>query len=341
MKRLTVLLVLLALLFIVQCEWPEEDDEAEPLPLCDECLDAAPDEGSLTIRIPGDDNEDYVTQTVGDLAEFYTDTRQISRDLNFWILGTLGWLDEILTVPPTENEDGFCVWGPFIPEGLSPVEARFRMQRHSADDYDYFWEERPKNTNDDWWQTWGGSITPATSTARRGIGNLTIDFDAARELDPTRQEAGTMDVDYDTISDGRRIDISFSQFQDLRPDHMDEPMDADYHYHNRADNSGEFEFVFFLDIHQDDWGDAYPEKETVTTLTQWQTDGAGGATRVVEGGDLAQVEVEGFTIPLDRIDQVECWDAQFARTYYRMDFVFTDGQTATIEEEGDPETCVF
>ena len=339
MKRLWLPLFVCLMFLVMQCGGEEQKPpEAE---LCDACLNAAPDATSLEIRIPGDEESDINTMALGELAFFYTQTRQMSDDTNFWILGTLGWLDEILTYPPTEHSGGYCIWGPFIPSGLSPVEQRFRMQQNSETDYTYFWEERPKNTEDEWTMIWGGAIEPATDTARRGIGQLNIDFTAAYALDPALQQEGQIEVDYDTYTDGRRIDITFIDFMDLRPGQMTEPMDAAYHYHNRADNSGEFDFSFLADVHQEEWGETYPELETLTYATQWLPSGAGGCTCTVTGGDLSAPDYPGLTAPLEEIVETECWNELFLRTYYVAVFKLEDGTEVTMDEEGDPTDCVL
>jgi len=338
MKMHLVIFLAFALL-LAACE--PRDETSEPLPLCDECLQAMPDSESLRISIPGDDSGESTTQTIGDLATFYTDTRQMSDDVNFWILGILGSLDEMLSYPPTAHEDGFCVWGPFVPSGLSPVEMRFRMRQHSDSDYDYFWEERPKNTPDDWTVVWSGAVTPSTTTARRGVGNIDADFGAMLALDPTLQQDGKMLVDYDTYTDGRRIDITFEDFMDLRPGQMAEPTNAVYHYWNRADNSGEFDFSFAADLHHDQYGDAYPALEDIVFQTQWLADGTGVSTRTVSGGDMVEAPHEGLPAPLQEVDEKECWDELFRRTYYQSVFKFSDGESAIFAEEGNADDCAF
>lgn len=327
--------ILVALtLAMVACAPRDEEDEDDwgGDGLCDACRDAAPDPEDLDIDIPGDDENGGDTKgAVGELAEYYNDTVDISRALNFWILGHLGWLDEILSFPPSEHEGEYCIWGPFIPSGLSPVEVQFKMKRVSVTTFDYYWQERPKNTENEWSDVWGGDIVPATDTARRGIGNLFIDYTLAKQLDPTIDTTGVINVEYDTYSDGRQIDITFDQFSFTE---YEAPANASYRYHNHADNTGEFTFVLFADLGT---GGPSADLETFSYETQWLGSGAGDCTLTISGGDINEDTSHGS--PLQRVEGYECWSSQFLRTYFKETAFLADGTEVLLSEEGSAGQC--
>lgn len=307
--------------------------EAVNTELCDACLKAAPDPDSLEVTIPEADGKagrgDW-PKSLGQLPVYYDLTVDISRGLNHWILGQLGFLDEILTYPPTQSDDNTCTWGPFIPSGLSPVEAQFEMTQVSDTQFDYTWSHRPKNTDGEFTAVWGGEITPATDTARRGVGNLYMDFTALQGLDPTWDASGRFDVDYDTYTDGRRIDIEFTDFVGEDSGY---PSTGTYHYHNHADNSGEFSYIFDVEI---DGGNS-SEPERASVVTQWEPTGAGTSEFAASGGDIGSDDTFGSNVT--EIGGLECWDELFGRTYYRIEVRFESGDPLKLEEEGSEGDC--
>ncbi|MBZ0270618.1 hypothetical protein K8I61_01165 [bacterium] len=337
--KIPMLFAMVAVLaFGVSCF--REPEGGEPLSsnaynseLCDQCLEASPEPESLDISLPGDDKIGALA--VGDLATLYDQTVDITRGLNFWILGHLSFLDEILSYPPSSGDEDTCVWGPFIPSGLSPVEARFVMTKLSPEEFVYSWDERLKNTDGEFKPVWGGEITPSTDTARRGVGNLFIDFTTAQELDPTWDASGILNVTYDTYTDGRKIDIDFSEFQ---PEDAEYAVDAEYRYHNHADNSGEFRFTYFADIDISD-DPAKDELEVINQETFWLGTGEGYSTQTVSGGDITGTTFGPVT--LDRWEIHECWDETFRRVFYEARIVDTDGNSfGDGTTEGDPADCV-
>lgn len=339
-----IALSILAVLMILSGCFPEEKDESTGAKLdddglCDACLNSAPDPDDLSIDIPESDDK---TKSKGDMAELYNVTVDMSRALNYWILAHLGWLDEILSYPPSNFDGEYCIWGPFIPSGLSPVEVQFLMRQslQNANSFDYYWKERPKNTSDEWSDVWGGDIVPSTTTARRGIGNLFIDYTTARELDPTIDATGMLNVQYDTYTDGRQIDISFDNWQ-FEWDDLTLPLDAEYHYHNHADNTGEFEFTYFADFPMAGQN-CSGALETFSLLTEWLSSGQGASYATINGGDFGSCEPEGFGSKVDYIRSYECWNDAFERTYFEEKLILTDGSEVYMTQpEGDPSSCAF
>ncbi len=315
--------------------------------LCDACNDAAPDPSSLQLTVPGYDENDSKSKNfspcadaIGEMACYYNDTVDICRALNYWALGYLSVLDEMLSYPPTEIDGEYCVWGPFTDPYTPPTPsvAKFMMKRQSTTTFDYYWKERPKDStsDDDWQDIWRGEIVPSTSTARRGLGSLWIDHTTAKELDPTRNSSGIVEIEYDTYTgDAREIDITFTGFTF---DEFSMATDAQYHYYNDAADDGEFDFNIELDF----MGATIPE--TWTYETQWMGSGAGVATVTIDGGDLDTVEWPevGSGVFINKFVGIECWGDDFARSYFEQKLYLSDSTTVDIETpQGNSSTCVF
>ena len=334
-------LVLIAILLIASvsflgCQRNDESDEDDwgGDGLCDACLDASPDMDQISLDIPGEDQTKgtYDTQSVLEAGDpnFYMDTRNISDSLNFWIRGHLGFMDEILSYPPSGNDGEYCFWGPFIPSGLHPVEVLFKMRQSISvnNSFDYTWQERLKNTEDPWQDIWGGDIVPATETAHRGVGNLYIDYTTAKQLDPASLPTGLMEVEYDTYSDGRQIDITFTDFAF---NDFDIPTDATYSYHNHTDNAGEFEFAISADL----FGGT--EAELLSYTTQWISTGSGVSIQTVSGGDMD--EDNSFASPIDRVEGKQCWDDLFDVFFYSQIAYLEDSTEVELKNVGDESAC--
>ena len=346
MKKCMLLFSILALaafaIGLVACGSDNEDKEADfggMSPYCEACANAAPDPDSLEMDIPGEDeNEKKVdVLTIGQLPIFYDMTVDISRVVNHYVLMHLGMLDEILSWPVTENADGYCVWGPWIENGLSPVETRFRMIKVEDNHFEYMWEQRPKNTEEEFQKVWYGEIFATVGTNRRGTGSMTIDYDTASLLDPTIDASGVVDVVYDTVTDGREIQVTFNDFDGEGTGVL---TNGTYYYHNHLDNHGSFQYEYLDDIHKWMFLTNQPEAETVQVETLWQTDGAGISTSYIDGGDIGETAwFDGKTV--DHVEALECWDSDFGRTYYRFQLYLQDGSDQALEEEGDEATCVY
>jgi hypothetical protein len=335
MKRGALVLAVgvLALAFAA-CSPPKPPQPA----LCTACEKAAPEKSGLQLNIPGETQMQALSVTggpaLGQLSDYYNDTVQMTRSVNSWALGMLGWIDQILSYPPNNHANDYCIWGPFVPDGLSPVQMQFKMRQQSSTTFDYYWEERPKNTDGAFRDVWWGDMEPVSSTVRRGIGVLHIDFTAANQLDPTSLGTGAMDMNYDTYTNNaRRIELTFTNFS---PDGVQAPADQTYQYYNAADNSGEFIFSTLGNI---DPSLNLPNLETFAYHTLWLGSGAGNCHQTVTGGDLDKIP--GFPSPLEKIDGYECWDENFLLVYYEQTAYLQNGQTLAMATTlGDASACV-
>ncbi len=291
--------------------------------------------------MPGHEYDaDY--KAVGDHAEYYTDVVQFTEDINHYTLYFLSLIDEITSYDATECTDDACTWGPWQDTGLDQAQSRFIMTLVAADTYDYMLQWRPKNSDseDDWKDIWTGHVVVSTTTARRGEGYFTIDFTTANDIDWMIEELGVMHVDYNTVSDGRQIDIEFVNFI---PDYedlwwVDNPFNADYRYVNHDDNTGSFTFDWMDDIHYDEFEGADHEiLEHMWFNTRWQANGVGRSDLIVTDGDLpADFDLLAWK-------SSECWDSAYLRTYYTESGVDMAGGETVVPDstEGDDMDCAF
>lgn len=345
MKIRVVILFLTAFIFALvafSCG-EDEDDESKDYGgdgLCDACLGAAPDMTYLQITVPGYTEQD--TKALGDMAEYYDMTVDVCRGLNNWVLGYLGIIDEILSYPPTSHDSQYCIWGPFTDPYTPPTSSvsRFMMRQQSTSLYDYYYQERPKDStsDDDWQNVWEGDIEPSTSTSRRGVGNMFIDHTLAQQLDPTRDSSGQVEVEYDTFTnDARAIDITFTNFAF---DDNDTPFTGTYHYYNDANDDGEFQFILQMDFDDPESEFSGGALETWSFTTTWVGSGRGEAEVTIGDGDITGAPWQSGTV--DHFLTHECWNDNFARVYLAYKLILDDGtELEYIPAEGNISDCPF
>ena len=333
MQRSIYVLIVLAVALLI---WSCGDDNGD----WEEFRDAVMEVQDLQLKVPESEGQNKrvssvaLNSTLGQPGDYYTVTVQMTREVNFHILGMLGWLDDILSYEPTKLEGDKATWGPFKPDaGLSQFEMRVIVEKKADNHFKFSFDVRPKEGGD-WKSFYSGENKTTGSTARRGEGYLNIDFDVVAAVDTTSKLRGSLDVTFDT-AEGRNIDIVYNQFQDL--DENEEPFDATYHYAENADLSGEFRFTASGDIHKDDWGNQYPEKEDWVVTTRWQSEGAGRSDVTATGGDM-----DATTPPVEKFLISECWGDDFGVTYYTMQVETSTGETYTDPTAaGEESSCVF
>ena len=328
-------------LWLTACE-QEEDDSGDDYEF--EYFYAIPSEESLRLEVPGAhyDSDDYGSKAVGDQAKYYKETVQHTRDVNAHILGMLSVIDEITGYPYTERSGDTFTWGPWQDSGLDQAQGRFILEHLGGNTFDYLFQWRPKDSNSegDWVTVWEGHVETSVDTARRGVGYFSIDFDAASQIDWTVEERGQIVSEYDTISDGREINLEFVNFIDDADDEDAQAVNAEYFYHNRDDNSGYFLYEWYLDIYAEDAGD--DQIEHAWFNTRWQSDGAGRTDAVIGEGDIADLEpIPG--IGVDSFHTTECWGSDYLRTYYAEGAELDNGSDFTDPDkiEGSESDCVF
>lgn len=297
-------------------------------------LDAMPDADSLQLTMPGSDGKG-----IGEMAWLYEVTVDFTRAVNAGVLWMLSLLDDITSYPPSSHEGDSYIWGPWDGGGLSPAEYKLTITKTGEHSFTYLAESRSKNSEDEWLKIWWGEVEASASTQRRGVGNFQIDYDPLHVVDPTFDYEGSIIADYDTITDGRRINVTFDEFVSEYEQDA-EPVSGTYNYYEHADYSGEFLFDALMDLHYEEYhGDQYDKREHVYFNTRWQGSGTGRTDAVATGGDLPDIEFGGS--PVEKYLVSECWDTDFLRTYFKEVAVCEDDSEHVIIEEGTSGSCSF
>lgn len=280
---------------------------------------ALPHADDIKVQLPEAEIE---TAALGQLADYYVITRQVTREFNSGAGFVLVLLHTIVQFPATETRDNTYVWGPHS-DALDPAEWRLTVTALDDGTYDYVFDGRSKTEQGaEFVALISGHAVPGLNP-HRGSGNFLIDFDAMYAVDPidNPDAKGTVEVTYDLEN---RDNTAATLELDINTRALDEngaeqPVVGNYAYAENNDGSGDFAFSFTGDI--DDEEGAF---EDAIIRSRWLADGAGRADVRISGGDLGTLSVTAS----------ECWDTRFRRTFY------SDSQT-WLPTEGDAVDCVF
>lgn len=290
------------LLFIFACgtvtNGPFDDDA--------NFLAALPDEARQTVGF-GDDTTDAAARGLGDRADLVELSVVIAAQVNGFVLGTLGLVDRVRELPPTERGDNTRRWGPY--EGDCGVSASLLMSREFGV---YQWSVLGHPTEGD-----DGTVLYGTHFS----GETVVGGDGSFVWDHGRwaswcglDESGLVTVDYDN-RDG--VDL-LVLVEHLSLDGA-EPTDWTYAY-TRTDTLGDFQYRTVSDLAED----GSDELATVTVRDRW-IPGTGGRSD-------AQVTGGGFGDTLWQWSQ--CWGATGRLTFQTDSLALTE----TVGNEAD---CVF
>lgn len=293
----------------------------------DEFRDAVPTRDQLAMNVPGSAAGSTSSSEgvgalsrglVGQRADLYTLTRDVSRDVNGSIWVGLNVIESIIQHPPTFVDKGVVTWGPHTPP-LEPLTWMLNVKKAGPKTYNYVLSARHKtDLTGSFVPIIAGQSTRGYSATFSGYtGTYTANASALHALDPvTYRDTGKMIATYDTTGVRRKVEMALKDYSEDGG-----PMgDALYSYVDRLDTSGEFRFVARTDLHKNS-----SKAELFVTGTRWNASGAGRGDAVVTGGDLPS----GIKVQL-----TECWNAGFARVFY------TDN-TSSSSTEGNPAACVF
>jgi hypothetical protein len=299
MKTLGTTVLLSSLLALSTTGCLEQEQRPEGLDT------ALPTAEQLSIKLP-----EGQTRAVGQLAEYYTHTRNITRSLNGASAWVLVLIHSIVQYPVTSVEGNVYTWGPWA-DGLDPAEYKLVVTEKADGSFEYQLAGRPRNTDGAFEAVITGTALPAATEAE-GKGQLTLDFDASERVNPIDNDGqGQLTIAYDFPA--RTLVLDAITVENGRP------ATAHYAYQSQADGSGDM--VFGLRGN----ADAGAGLETLTLRSRWQAGGAGRGDARVTGGDVGAAEITAS----------ECWDPQFKRTY----FVAASGQLGG--SEGDVASCAF
>ncbi len=250
-------------------------------------------------------------RAVGDLAEWYVATRNVTRTFN----GGAGWvlvlIHTIVQYPVTSVSGDTYTWGPWS-DALDPAEYKLDVLAVGDGTYEYQLSGRSKTVAAASFEVIIDGKADPRQGELQGNGNFLIDFDAGRRVNPidSGDARGQVDVRYDLAA--KHLDLGIMSTNDAG-----EPVMADYAYNETATGGGDM--VFNID------GNAggTTAQEHITLRSRWQSNGMGRADARMAGGDLNA----GATAS-------ECWDGQFRRTYYTDSVNFAPA-------EGSVSACSF
>ncbi len=260
---------------------------------------AIPTADQVKIKLPQNANK-----AVGQLAEWYVATRNVTRTFN----GGAGWVlvlvHTIVQFPVTSVSGDTYTWGPWS-DALDPAEYKLDVRAVGDGTYEYQLSGRSKlSAGTSFEVIIDGKADPRPGELL-GNGEFLIDFDAGKRVNPidSGDAKGQVDVRYDLAA--RHIDLGIMSTND-----QGEPVMADYAYNETLDGGGDM--VFNID------GNAGGTAaiEHITLRSRWQSNGMGRADARMAGGDLNAGAIAS-----------ECWDGQFRRTYYTdsVNFAPTEG----------------
>ena len=243
-------------------------------------------------------------EALGDIADYYVVTRNITRDLNFSVGWVLFVVHVVVQFPPTTVDGNVYTWGPHS-DALEPSEWKLIVVEHEVGQH-YTWQldGRDKTVTDSEFYTFiSGEAFPGTQP-HRGVGSFLIDFYEAEKANPVDNagKKGLVSVDYDLENtDGSQATIDMV-IDSVEPDEggVEQDLTWTYHYGENLDSSGDFAFGVHADLGE---GALF---EDAAIVSEWDVTGAGRATLSISGGDLLDIEVSA----------TECWDTTFRRVYY-------------------------
>lgn len=314
-KTLTALVfsTLLATGCVVQEEAPENLSRA--IPTADSVRINLPDSAAREISdAPVNGISSSQNAILGELAEYYVVTRNVTRDLNRGAGWVLTLVHAIVQMPPTTVDGNVYTWGPGS-DALDPADYRLTVTENDNGSFDWSLDGRSKLEEGAVFEAVVfGNAVPG-EIAHRGNGSYTLDFDASERVNPIDNDAvGLVTVEYD-LEGGQGFSTLKMTIDSRETDAegIEQDVHFDYDYAEAIDGTGNFSFAINGDL--DDDGSLH---ESALIRSRWLDTGAGRADVRIQGGDLADVVVEAS----------ECWSSNFGRVYYadNQDWMPSEGE---------------
>ncbi len=269
----------------------------------DDLARAIPTSDQVKIKLPSD-----ASRAVGQLAEWYVATRDVTRTFNGGTAWVLILVHTIVQYPVTSVSGDTYTWGPWS-KALDPAEYKLDVRAVGDGTYAYQLSGRAKTQPGAQFEVViDGKADPRLGELR-GNGEFLLDFDAGKRVNPIDADPsarGQVDVHYDLSA--RHLDLG-----SMTTDAQDQPVMADYAYNETPDGGGDM--VFNID------GNAggTTATEHITLRSRWLAGGNGRADARLTGADLPTGAIAS-----------ECWDEQFRRVYYTdsVNFAPTEGNPA-------------
>lgn len=303
----------------------------------DDFRDGVPQQTDVALVVPGNASQgSALTATegttaihsalLGDRAEFYTLTRDITATVNAGTVAVLTIVKTVTNYPPTSVAKDAAVWGPYT-DPLSPNTWRLTVTRVEKGQFHYVLEGKAKTAADSAFLTvLSGNHTQADSSAHRrdnvpdyGSGDFLVDWNASQMLPEHDKNVGTAAFTYSRTSPTSVVNIGVT-FTQVKDDATGMLIDAVYGYTATPGLGGSFDFKLTKDFIT-----TTAALETMSVHSRWMETGAGRSDTMISGGDLAATQA---TVN-------ECWDSNFASVY------FTNSYGDPAKMWGAETSCAF
>ncbi len=259
-------------------------------------------------------------------AKWYGFTRVVRGGVNLVSAAVLGSAWVIVHTEPSSVKDGEATWGPYT-DALDPVTYRFRVTRVAQAEYDYVLEGRRKaSSSDSDYRAVLKGHGYGKRHAQHGEGDFTVDLGVAHDLDPFAHEndSGTVHIVHHLphdIADGAGA-LPRSIVAEVMPDPSVNPESFTVTSNANLDGTGSLHVDAKADV--DDT--KLTQLEDIVIDSRWRASGAGRADIAIAGGDISADP--------GVVTAVECWGADFVRSYYADSIDFEPS-------EGEASACVY
>jgi hypothetical protein len=270
----------------------------------DELRTSIPTADQVQIKLVGQD-----AKTVGQLADWYVATRDVTKMFNGGSAAVLVLIHTIVETPVTSVAGNVYTWGPGS-QALDPADYRLDVTAVGDGTYTYALSGKSKTAANAQWEVVISGMADPRAGDLQGNGEFTLDFDAGRRVNPidASDATGQIEAHYDLKA--KHLDLGITGGHDAN----NMPVNADYAYDEAADGGGAMTF----DVSGNVGGG--PALEEITLNSRWQNTGAGRADARIAGGDLGA----------EQAIATECWGTSFQRLFYtdNVNFAPTEGNAA-------------
>jgi hypothetical protein len=252
---------------------------------------------------------------VGEPSDYYTITRDVTRDTNAAVGAVLLLVETIASYPPTWSDaESLVRWGPWY-DSTTATFAQMWVQQEADGAYGWAIEARAEDAAEDAWTGLLAGHVDAGATEEASSGWFALDLTAVASLDPLQTATGELGCEYIIDQDYASATVGFGAISEDGAI----PADGAYHYEQTRGAGGLMDLVIEGDASEPPNGSA----ETLIIRSRWQLDGQGRADAYVTGGDVGDLV---YT-------ESDCWDASHTTVYFQNNFA--------LVTEGDPSRCAF
>ena len=273
----------------------------------DEIQRAIPTADQVQIKLPNN-----TARTLGQLANYYVVTRDVTRTLNGGTAWVLILIHAIVQQPVTSISGNVYTWGPGS-QALDPADYKLDVTDNGDGTYDYVLSGKSKTiANAQFEAIIEGHADPRPGELQ-GNGDFSVDFDASKRVNPvdSGDAKGKVIVQYDLAA--RHLDMHAEA-----PDANGQPASFDYAYNEMVTGGGDMVF----NVTANGGGTALAENMVIRS--RWLADGSGRGDARLAGGDLGTAQAIAS----------ECWSSLFRRTFY--------GDNVSWQPtEGSESACAF